>query len=157
MTPELSSLIKQRQKALKQGNALQFKYLRNRVNRKRKSCRAKYYAKSVQHLKQCTPSAWWDEVKKLSGRKSVYKNNEEILSPLRPPSYFSEIVKVETANQINNSFLSPMRNFTPLPQTCYLAILTISVLQLPMKMCLINFLRLTQERSMAPTELRCGY
>ena len=52
-------------------NTLQFKYLRNRVNRKRKSCRAKYYAKSVQHLKQCKPSAWWDEVKKLSGSKSV--------------------------------------------------------------------------------------
>ena len=75
MTPELSSLIKKRQIALKQGNTVQFKYLRNRVNRKRKSCRAKYYAKSVQHLKQCKPSAWWDEVKKLSGSKSVYKNN----------------------------------------------------------------------------------
>ena len=45
MTPELSSLIKKRQIALKQGNTLQFKYLRKRVNRKRKSCRAKYDAK----------------------------------------------------------------------------------------------------------------
>ena len=115
MTPELSSLIKKRQIALKQGNTLQFKYLRNRVNRKRKSCRAKYYAKSVQHLKQCKPSAWWDEVKKLSGSKSVYKNNEEILRALRPDNYFSKTVKVEIANEINNSFLSPMRTFTFTP------------------------------------------
>ena len=119
MTPELSSLIKKRQIALKQGNTLQFKYLRNRVNRKRKSCRAKYYAKSVQHLKQCKPSAWWDEVKKLSGSKSVYKNNEEILRALRPDNYFSKTVKVEIANEINNSFLSPMRTFTPLTPDHY--------------------------------------
>ena len=119
MTPESSSLIKKRQIALKQGNTLQFKYLRNRVNRKRKSCRAKYYAKSVQHLKQCKPSAWWDEVKKLSGSKSVYKNNEEILRALRPDNYFSKTVKVEIANEINNSFLSPMRTFTPLTPDHY--------------------------------------
>ena len=30
-----------------------------------------------------------------------------------------EIVKVETANEINNSFLSPMRNFTPLTSDHY--------------------------------------
>ena len=119
MAPESSSLIKKRQKALKLGNTLQFKYLRNRVNRKRNSCRAKYYAKSVQHLKQCKPSAWWDEVKKLSGSKSVCKNKEEILRALRPNNYFSENVKVETANEINNSFLSPMRNFAPLTPDHY--------------------------------------
>ena len=119
MTPELSSLIKKRQFALKQGNTVQFKYLRNRVNRKRKSCRAKYYAKSVQHLKQCKPSAWWDEVKKLSGSKSVYKNNEEILRALRPDNYFSKTVKVEIANEVNNSFLFPMRTFTPLTPDHY--------------------------------------
>ena len=108
MTPELSSLIKKRQIALRQGNTVQFKYLRNRVNRKRKSCRAKYYAKSVQHLKQCKPSAWWDEVKKLSGSKSVYKSNEEILRALRPDNYFSKTVKVEIAKR-NKQFL-PVSN-----------------------------------------------
>jgi hypothetical protein len=37
MNPELSTLITKRQKALNQGNTDKFKYLRNRVNRERKS------------------------------------------------------------------------------------------------------------------------
>ena len=66
MNPTLSNLIRHRQKALNQGNIDEFKRLRNHVNRKRKSCRAKYYESSVQHLKQCKPSNWWKEVKRLT-------------------------------------------------------------------------------------------
>ena len=69
MNPTLSNLIRNRQKGLNQGNIDEFKRLRNHVNRKRKSCRAKYYESSVQHLKQCKPSNWWKEVKRLSGIK----------------------------------------------------------------------------------------
>jgi hypothetical protein len=53
LTMILSTLITKRQKALNQENTHKFKYLRNRVNRERKICRAKYYENSIQHLKQC--------------------------------------------------------------------------------------------------------
>ena len=50
MTYKLSMLIKKCQQALNQWNIPQFKVLRNKVNRERKVCRAKYYENSV-HLK----------------------------------------------------------------------------------------------------------
>ncbi|XP_028416191.1 uncharacterized protein LOC114539896 [Dendronephthya gigantea] len=119
MNSKLSLLIKKRQKALNQGNITQFKYLRNKVNRKRKSCRAKHYENSIQHLKECKPSSWWNEVKKLSGAKSTSGNNEEILKALRPDEHLTETDKVDIANEINDSFLSPMAEFTPLTPENY--------------------------------------
>ena len=73
MNSTLSNLIRNRQKALKHGNIDEFKRLRNHVNRKRNSCRAKYDESSVQHLKQCKPSNWWKEVKRLSGMEVTDK------------------------------------------------------------------------------------
>ena len=84
MNSILSNLIRNRQKALNQGNIDEFKRLRNQVNRKRKSCRAKYYESSVQHLKQCKPSNWWKEVKRLSGMEVTDKNTDKIVKALRP-------------------------------------------------------------------------
>ena len=52
MNLTLSDLIRKRQRAVNQGNINEFQRLRNQVNRKRKSCRAKYYESGVQHLKQ---------------------------------------------------------------------------------------------------------
>jgi hypothetical protein len=43
---QLKSLIRERQVALAQGDSVNFRRLRNRVNRLRKSCRTKYYASS---------------------------------------------------------------------------------------------------------------
>ena len=37
------------------------------MNRERKACRAKYFQAKVEHLKECKPSAWWNEIKKLRG------------------------------------------------------------------------------------------
>ena len=82
MNLTLSNLIRNRQKALNQGNIDEFKRLRNHVNRKRKSCRAKYYESSVQHLKQCKPSNWWKEVKRLSGMEVMEKNTDKIVKAL---------------------------------------------------------------------------
>ena len=84
MTSRLFMLIKKRQQALNQGNIPQFKVLRNKVNRERKVCRAKYCENSVQHLKNCKPSSWWREVKKLSEMQSANRNTDEILNALRP-------------------------------------------------------------------------
>ena len=63
MNSTLSNLIRNRQKALNQGNIDEFKRLRNQVIRKRKSCRAKYYESSVQHLEQLKASNWWEKSK----------------------------------------------------------------------------------------------
>ena len=80
MNSTLTSLIRKRQTALSQGNIAEFKRLRNRVNCERKACRAKYHEASVQHLRQRKPSAWWKEVKKLSGMKSPCCNEMTLLS-----------------------------------------------------------------------------
>ena len=63
----LKDLIRRRERALALGNFSGFRLLRNRVNRERKACRAKYYGAKVAHLKDCKPSVWWSEAKKLSG------------------------------------------------------------------------------------------
>ena len=63
MSKSLKQAIYRRQKALAQGNVNVFKTLRNRLNRERKSCRAMFYKSKVDHLKECSPSIWWKEVK----------------------------------------------------------------------------------------------
>lgn len=44
-------------------NFVDFKCLRNRVNRERNCivCRAKYYEASVEHLRTCKLNIWWKE------------------------------------------------------------------------------------------------
>lgn len=122
ITSHLSKLIKKRQKYLNQGNLPLFKYYRNKVNRERKICRAKYYENSVRHLKHCKPSSWWTEVKKLSGSKPTCENGEQIFKALRQGEEFTGTSKVEVANQINDSFLSPMAGFTPLTPGYYVSL-----------------------------------
>lgn len=58
-TKQMKSLIKQRQVAFTRGDLDSFRSLRNRVNRLRKSCRAKYYESKVEHLMNCKPRTWW--------------------------------------------------------------------------------------------------
>ena len=68
ITASLKNLLQKRQCAWSRGDDQMFCELRNRVNRKRKMCRANYYRAKVEHLRKCKPSEWWKEVKKLSGR-----------------------------------------------------------------------------------------
>ena len=75
----LIKLIKKRQEALSKGNIVEFKWLRNRVNRERKNCRARYYEASVKHLRSCKPNTWWKEVKKLCGMKLPNGTNHDCL------------------------------------------------------------------------------
>ena len=67
ISKQLKSLIHERQTALARGDKDCFRLLRNRVNRLRKCCRAKYYKSKVEHLRYCEPRRWWKEVKSLSG------------------------------------------------------------------------------------------
>ena len=112
-----STLIRltwKRQEALSKGNIVEFKRLRNRVNRERKNCRARYYEASVKHLRSCKPNNWWKEVKKLCGMKLPNGTSHDCLSLLKNIEESSGGTTVDLANKINNAFLSPMRSFAPL-------------------------------------------
>ena len=66
-------------------NAFEFKSLRNRVNRLRKSCRAKYYESKEEHLMNCKPRTWWKEVKTLGGMKSATRTDPlSVLTHVQP-------------------------------------------------------------------------
>lgn len=83
INPRLKNLIKQRQKALAHGNLPLFRLLRNRVNRERKCCRGKYYETKVAQLKDCKPSMWWKEVKKLCGLSPASQNPDDYTKSLQ--------------------------------------------------------------------------
>lgn len=61
VTAEFKNLIKQRQSAFARGDQVQFRHLRNAVNRERKSCRSRYYSSKVADLKNVKPGKWWGE------------------------------------------------------------------------------------------------
>ncbi|XP_028405751.1 uncharacterized protein LOC114528321 [Dendronephthya gigantea] len=108
INPKLKDLIKRRQRALAQGNLPSFRSLRNR---ERKVCRARYYNTKIAHLKDCKPSLWWREVKKLSGLSSSSKNDfTKLVQHLDGTSDQTDL-----ANKNNQAFLSPMSIFDPLP------------------------------------------
>ena len=65
INPSLKRLIAKRQAALHNGDTTNFRRLRNKVNRERKVCRANFYKRKVESLKNCSPSVWWKEIKKL--------------------------------------------------------------------------------------------
>ena len=119
LTAKLSNLIKNRQTALRVGNMMEFKRLRNQVNRERKSCRSKFYLASLHHLRQCNPSTWWSEVKKLSGMKPGSATNTEIIKSLKSNASPADTSTKGLANDINKAFLSPMRHFVPLPSNFF--------------------------------------
>ena len=74
-------MIHQRQVALAQGDLVNFRRLRNCVNRLRKSCRrSKYYASKVEHLRKCDPRKWWKEVKSLSGMQLATRTEPTLIS-----------------------------------------------------------------------------
>ena len=113
-------MIRARQEALSLGDMATFRLLRNQVNRERKSCRAKYYDSRVKQLKECDPSGWWKEIKKLSGMSAVLRDStvsilqHVVCDPVEP-------TPVNIANVINNAFLASMSDFSPLSPNVRLA------------------------------------
>ena len=111
----LKTLIQRRQQALVSGNMIDYNILRNKVNRARKNCRAKFYEAKVKHLKSCKPAVWWKEVKNLSGfappaRADPLVDFQHVVGGQGEPLKDSRFL----ANLINSSFLSPMSVFEPL-------------------------------------------
>ena len=109
MTQKLKSLILSRQKAFHMHGAYsrQFKYYRNRVNRERKVCRAKYYESHIKQLKGEAPRKWWSVVKQLGGMKSADVN----LSDRINVEGFRTLNPQEQANIINTAFLAPLDEY----------------------------------------------
>ena len=115
MNTTLKGLIRKRQKALNQKRTIGFKRLRNQINPQRKKCLAKYYENSVHHSKQCKPSAWRKEVKKLSGMNVIGGTSDEIVKALRRGDDPSSSDKRDLSNESNNAFLAPMQaRYAPL-------------------------------------------
>ena len=94
-----------------------FRYLHNRVNRERKTCRSQYYESKVNHLKDCKPSVWWKEIKRLSGMSSAVKDRGELKRSLQLLDGYSSAP--DLAKLINDAFLSPVQYFTPLSEDFY--------------------------------------
>ena len=112
VTAEFKKLIKLRQRAFAKGDKDLFHVYRNRVNRERKSCRARFYSSKVQHLKETKPSQWWRDVKKIAGMTSTAVSDD-----LRSKLHLYQIDDLhshEIANLINNAFLEPMQDYQPL-------------------------------------------
>ena len=83
------------------------------MNRERKFCRQRYNDSKVSQLKGCKLAAWWNKVKKLSSISSAVRDSDELMRSLQHVSKES-LNASDLANLINNNFLSPMQDFTPL-------------------------------------------
>ena len=110
ITEKLKHLIKLRQLAFSSGNTTLFKFYRNKVNRMRKSCRAKYFALRVDNQKKSNPKSWWSEVKRISGMKPV---TSSLLNQLHIEST-EHLTHKGFADLVNNSLLEPMNSYNPL-------------------------------------------
>lgn len=112
VTAEFKNLIKLRQRAFVKGDKDLFHLYRNRVNRERKSCRARFYSSKVQHLKETKPSQWWSDVKKIAGMTPT-DGFDDFRSKLHLDQ-IDDLDPHEIANLINNAFLEPMLTYQPL-------------------------------------------
>jgi len=110
LNDKLKNLIKRSQCALAKGTMDTFRTLRNCVNRERKICRAKYYEAKVSHLRENKPSAWWKEVKKLSGMSSASETRDDTSILLQHLNFSPG----DLANYITSAFLTPIQSFEPL-------------------------------------------
>ncbi len=105
---DLRRLIQLRQRAYFSWNHTLFKFYRNRVNRKRKTCKANYYKTKVDNLKQSHPKHWWREVIRIIGMVSPSSLQDCIQS-----ENLEHLPMVDLANAISNAFLKPMQEFDP--------------------------------------------
>ena len=105
---DLWRLIKIRQLAIFPGNATLFKLYRNRINRKRKICKADYYKSKVKNLKHSNPKQWWREAKHIIGMIS-----SPSLQNCIKIENLDNLPMSDLANAINNAFLEPTKELDP--------------------------------------------
>ncbi len=109
MTDKLKAFIKKRQEAFfsygPKSNC--FKYHRNIVNRERKACKSKYCMTQVHSEEKENPKAWWSEIKRLGGMKSM---NSSLINLINIAG-LEDISEHELANRINTAFLEPLSEY----------------------------------------------
>ena len=102
----LKSLIRDHLSAFALGDSTSFNRLCNRVDHLCKSCREKYYASKVEHLRNCEPRKWWTKVKSLSDIKfAVCTYTRSILKQINNGN---DIDGTSLANTISEAFLAPI-------------------------------------------------
>ena len=110
VTEDFKRLISLRQRAFSSGRLILFKFYRNKVNRMRKLCRAKFFASTVNQLKLSKPKTWWSQVKRIGGMKTSYCNLQSQLQI----DNIDHLSSTEIADLINVTFLEPMKSYRPL-------------------------------------------
>ena len=129
-----------------------FRCLRNKVNRELKQCRAKYFKTKVDHLKHCKPSAWWSEVKKLSDSTPSSTTRADITKSLQHVPGPTDTTSL--ANSINESLLTPMQEFSPLPYGYSRNILSENTDYLPLEVTRESvFLKLNESKAHGPDNI----
>ena len=105
------------------------------MNRERKACRAKYFQAKVEHLRECKPSAWWNEIKKLSRCSPASTERSYVTKSLQ--HLYGPSDDITLAIIINKAVLSPMRSSIPLPSD-YVILPTNNATQQPSCACCIK-------------------
>lgn len=80
-SPELKSLILNRQKAYLSGKFHLWRFLRNKVARLIKSAKRNFYSLSVSRLKYFTPRQWHKQIKKIAGLDTHHNLNLQGTDP----------------------------------------------------------------------------
>ena len=101
-------LIKLRQLHHHQGNEIQYRYYRNKVNRVRKQLQKKHYENKMQKLKESNPKDWWKHIKEITRNTKEHNN----LQPLANSICGGDLNAL--ANQINATFKSVSDDLVPL-------------------------------------------
>ena len=82
------------------------------MNRERKKLRSNHFFIKVENLKNAKPSAWWKELKNLSGMQ-IPMQSENLIAQLHIDNINKENV-LDIANRINSAFVEPMHKYQPL-------------------------------------------
>lgn len=109
MRQHLKDLIRKRQQAFHNNGAdsVQYKFYRNRVNRERKLCRAKFYESRVAHIKKEDPKAWWREMKRSCGGKACSGDLINHMNVIEVENLSTQ----DLANSINKAFLESLGEY----------------------------------------------
>ena len=104
ITPELKSLIQQRQQAMSKDPPV-YKKLRNKVNRLNNSLRSSFFANKVKNCDNV--ASWWKSIKQLGGLPKKLPVSSVFVSG-------KEFHSTELATKINESFLCITNPLPPL-------------------------------------------
>jgi hypothetical protein len=150
MTIKLKELIRLRQLAfLSNKEGSECKTLRNKVNRERKTCKAKFYSSKVEDLKGKNPKEWWKEVNRLSGATKT--DSGDLLNKLQAIPELQDMPRRGIANKLNAAFLEHLQAFHLLdPTTVRVPLENDSdILQLPVYRVYKSLTRLSKHKTVA--------